>query len=60
MSLLKDLSFVSIIDDHPGDCQTAVHLARLANNLAANRPHVQFKVESSDVPVASAALTDAD
>ena len=60
VSLLKDLSFVSITDVHPGDCQTVVHLARLANNLAANRPHVQFKVETPVVPVASAALTDLD
>ncbi len=60
VSLLKDLSFVSITNVHPGDCQTVDHLACLANNLAANRPHVQFKVESQIVPVASAALTDSD
>ena len=60
VSLLKDLSFVSITNVRPGDCQTVVHLARLACNLAANRPHVQFKVESPVVPVASAALTDSD
>ena len=60
VSLLKDLSFVSITNIRPGDCQTVVHLARLACNLAANRPHVQFKVESPVVPVASAALTDSD
>lgn len=60
VSLLKDLSFVSITNFQPGDRQTVVHLALLAKNLAAKRPHVQFKVESPVVPVASAALTDSN
>jgi len=60
VQLLKDLSFMSITNVHPGDCQTVVHLARLANNLAAKRPHVQFKMESPVAPAASAALTDLD
>ena len=57
VSLLKDLSFTNV---HPGDCQTVVHLARLANSLTATRPHVHFKMESPVAPAASAALTDLD
>ncbi len=46
ISLLKDLSLVSITELQPGDDKTSVHLARLAYNLAAQKPHVQFTVES--------------
>ncbi len=46
ISLLKDLSLVSITEFQPGDDKTAAHLARLAYNLAAHKPHVQFTVES--------------
>lgn len=46
ISLLKDLSLVSITEFQPGDDKTAVHLARLAYNLAAHKPHMQFTVES--------------
>jgi len=46
ISLLKDLSLVSITEFQPGDDKTAVYLARLAYNLAAHKPHVQFTVES--------------
>jgi hypothetical protein len=45
-SLLKDLSLVSITEFQPGDDKTAVHLVRLACNLAAYKPHVQFTVEA--------------
>ena len=46
ISVLKDLSLVSITEFQPGDDKTAVYLARLAYNLAAYKPHVQFTVES--------------
>jgi len=46
ISLLKEVSLVSITEFQPGDDKTAVYLARLAYNLAAHKPHVQFTVES--------------
>ncbi len=46
ISLLQDLSLVSITEFQPGDDKTAVYLARLAYNLAAHKPHVQFQMES--------------
>ena len=45
ISLLKDLSLVSITEFQPGDDKTAVYLARLAFNLAAYKPQVQFTVD---------------
>ncbi len=51
VSLLKDLRHVSITECQPGDCQTAVHLARLAYSLAAHKPQVQFTLKSRVVPV---------
>jgi len=53
ISLLKDLSLVSITEFEPGDCQTTVHLARLAYSLAVHKPQVQFTVKSHVVPVLS-------
>lgn len=45
ISLLKDLSLVSITEFQSGDDKTAVHLAHLAYNLAAHKPHVHFTLE---------------
>ncbi|DBB18576.1 TPA: hypothetical protein ACH3X3_000205 [Trebouxia sp. C0006] len=60
ISLLKDLSLVSITEFEPRDCQTAVHLARLAYSLAAHKPQVQFTVKSCVVPVFSTPSSASD